>query len=306
MTDQSADRLALTVPPARMQSTHNPHEIDAAAALATIWRQRRLVLTTMGVCVGLALFYLLIATPKYAGVSTLMIDTRRIQLFQQTQDAVAQDPVVDASVVESQVEALKSERLASRVIRDFKLDQDPEFIGEEPDPAVAFVMGIVNAIKDLFSSDDTPPDPALERLRTALVNYGKALDVKRVGTSYVIEISFKSKDRVKAAKIANGVAETYIKEQNEFRANLIKEASHWLEVRIAELRTEAGRAENAVQKFRGENNLIDANGKSVTDQQLSELTTQLATARSDMAQAQAKLARIREIMAGKAGDSSAA
>lgn len=304
MTDQSADRLALTVPPARMAAASSGGEIDAAAALATVWRQRRLVLVVAGAFLALAVFYLLVATPKYAGVTSLMIDTRRIQLFQQAQDSVTQDPVVDSSVVESQVEALKSERLSARVIRDFRLDSDPEFIGEEPDAFFGFILGAISAVRDLFSSEDAAPDPALEKLRTALVTYGKALDVKRVGTSYVIEISFKSKDRAKAAKIANGIAETYIKDQNEFRTGLIREASRWLETRIAELRTEAGKAETAVQSFRGENNLIDANGKSVTDQQLSELTTQLATARSDMAQAKAKLSRIREIMDGKAGDAS--
>lgn len=303
MTDHSADRLALTMPPARLQAPQSG-EIDTAAALATIWRQRRLVMIVTGACLALAIFYLLVATPKYAGVATLMIDTRRIQLFQQAQDSVTPDPVVDSSVVESQVEALKSERLAARVIHDFQLDDDPEFIGEEPDPAVALIMGAYNGIIRLFAGDDAPSDPALERMRTALVAYGKALDVKRVGTSYVIEISFKSKDRMKAAKIANGIAETYIKDQTEFRTNLIREAGHWLEGRIGELRAEAGKAETAVQSFRGQNNLIDANGKSVTDQQLSELTTQLATARSDMAQAKAKLARIREVMDGKAGDAS--
>ena len=305
MTDHSADRLALTIPPARMSPQAAPGtEIDTAAALATIWRQRRLVFSVMGGFLALAIFYLLIATPKYAGITTLMIDTRRIQLFQQAQDSVMPDPVVDSAVVESQVEALKSERLATRVIKDFGLDRDPEFIGDEQDPVVVFIATTINTIKSLFMGDEGESDPALERLRTALAAYGRAIDVKRVGTSYVIEIQFRSRDRAKAAKIANGIAETYIKDQNEFRANLIREAGRWLESRIAELRAEAGRAETAVQTFRGENNLIDANGKSITDQQLSELTTQLAMARADMAQAKAKLARIREIMEGKAGDAS--
>lgn len=303
MTDHSADRVALTMPPARMQIQPSG-DVDTAAALATIWRQRRLVMIAIGTCLTLATLYLLAATPKYAAVATLMIDTRRIQLFQQAQDSVTPDPVVDASVVESQVEALKSERLATRVIHDLKLDTDPEFIGEEPDPAFALVMKTYNNLVNLFIGDDGPSDPSLERMRTALIAYGKALDVKRVGTSYVIEISFKSKDRTKAARIANGVAETYIKDQTDFRTNLIREAGRWLEGRISELRTEAGRAEKAVQEFRGENNLIDANGKSVTDQQLSELTSQLAMARSDISQAKAKLARIKEIMEGRAGDAS--
>jgi succinoglycan biosynthesis transport protein ExoP len=303
MKDHSADRLALTIPPARIPH-HESGEIDAAAALATIWRQRRLVLMTTGACLSLAIIYLMMATPKYAGVAALMIDTRRIQLFQQAQDSVTPDPVVDAAAVESQVEALKSERLATRVIQAMHLDNDPEFIGEAPDPALALLMSIYNGLINLFSGNDTPSDPALERMRSALAAYGRGLDVKRAGTSYVIEISFKSKDRTKAAKIANGIAETYIKEQNEFRINLIREAGHWLEGRMSELRTQASRAETTVQAFRSENNLIDANGKSVTDQQLSELTTQLANVRSDMAQAKAKLARIKEIMEGRAGDAS--
>jgi len=303
MTDHSADRLALTMPPARL-SSQDGSEIDAAAAFATIWRQRRLIIASISICLISAIFYLAIATPKYAGLTTLMIDTRRIQLFQQAQDSVTPDPVIDSAVVESQVEALRSERLAANVIQAFKLDTDPEFIGEEPDPAVAVLIKGYSTLISLFSGAESSPDPAFERMRSALAAYGKALTVKRVGTSYVIEISFKSKDRVKAARIANGIAEIYIRDQTDFRINLIREAGRWLEGRIAELRTEAGRAETAVQNFRSENNLIDANGKSITDQQLSELTTQLASVRSDMAQARAKLSRIKEVTEGRAGDAS--
>ena len=56
----------------------------------------------------------------------LLIDSRKIQLFQQ--QSILGDIPIDTASVDSQVEVLKSENVALSVIKDLHLTQDPEFV----------------------------------------------------------------------------------------------------------------------------------------------------------------------------------
>ena len=121
------------------------------------------------------------------------------------------------------------------------------------------------------------------------------MTVQRVGRTYVLEIGFISLDRVKAGRIANAVADAYILDQLDSKFTATKRASTWLQERIGELREEATNSDRAVQNFKAQNNIIDTGGRTVTDQQLSELNSQLVAARSATAESKARLDRINEI-----------
>ena len=56
--------------------------------------------------------------------------------------------------------------------------------------------------------------------------------------SYLINISFTSPDRDKAAVIANRIAELYVEDQLRTKQSATGKASVWLEQRLAELREE--------------------------------------------------------------------
>ncbi len=275
-------------------------EIDVAAVLAVLRRQRRVIRLCTALMVGLGVLYLVIAPPVFTATAAVMVDTRRNQMMQLNNEQQVTDALTDAALVDSQVETLKSEQIARAVIAKLALDADPEFIGEPPGPVGLFVGDLTRKVRQwLDLEEETDPDAPV---KLALEAFGKALEVKRVGTSYVIEIAFSAKDKAKSARIANAVADTYISDQVGFRSDVMRRAGNWLETRILELRKQASEAEAAVQAFRQKNNLIDANGKLFADQQLSELTSQLATSRSETAAAQARLERIRAILSSDAAD----
>lgn len=285
---------------AGVNDVQRPVEIDVAAVLALLRRQRRLIGRAVSAALLPAAFHLALADPRYSATASVMVDTRRNQMMQLQNEQQITDALADAALVDSQAETIRSEQIAGLVIDGLGLAADPEFAGDPPG-AFAAAFG---AVKAIFGAAEDADPQALRR--AALEAYGKALDVRRIGTSYVIEITFTTKDRAKSAAIANAVAEAYIRDQVEFRAEVMRRAGHWLEGRILALRTQASEAEAAVQDFRGKNNLIDANGKLFADQQLTELTSQLATARSETAQAGARLDRIRAILSSAAGDGAVA
>ena len=65
--------------------------------------------------------------PSYTAQAQLLIDARKVQVFQQ--QSILGDIPIDTAQVESQVEILKSENIASAVIKNLHLTEDPEFVG---------------------------------------------------------------------------------------------------------------------------------------------------------------------------------
>ncbi len=76
------------------------------------------------------------------------------------------------------------------------------------------------------------------------------MEVGRLGLSHVIEISYSSPDRDLAAKVANLIADSYIEDQLETRAETARQGSIWLEKRIDTLRQQMNEAGLRVKEFK--------------------------------------------------------
>jgi succinoglycan biosynthesis transport protein ExoP len=196
---------------------------------------------------GLAGLYLLIAPNRFTATAQLLTDTKR------SDSPAAQYGLVDAAVVDSQVETIKSEKIAIAVINKLHLTQDPEFSGSG-------ILGrLLSAVT--FSSNDVTSDQ--EQLRKTVVKFKRALTVLRIGRSYVANILFTSKDPARAAQIANEVANAYIEDQLDAKALTAERAGSWMQKRIDELKEQSGSAEQRLQQF-------DASVKATSEGQLNK------------------------------------
>ncbi|MHC2463765.1 GumC family protein [Bradyrhizobium embrapense] len=268
------------------------------AFVTYLLRQYWVILGTAGLCLFGGICYLMTAAPSYTALATMIIDTRKFQAVQP--QSPANDVPVDSSAVESQVEILKSENVALAVIRDLKLNEDPEFIGSR--------SGAAGAVRDFVSGLFTRSTPPTEfyRTRRAVRTFEKQLDVRRRGMTYVIEVSFRSLDPERAAQIANAVADAYIVEQLDSKYQATRRASIWLQDRIQELRTQSSNAERAVLDYKKTNNIVTSSGKLLNEQQLGELNTQLVQVKSQVTDAKAKLDRIEAVVKGGVPDATVA
>ena len=125
------------------------------------------------------------------------------------------------------------------------------------------------------------------------------MTIKRLGLTYVIQISFRSYDAEHAAQIANAVADAYIVDQLEAKYQATRRASVWLQDRIKELRDQVSTAERAVVEFKTKNNIVSTGGtdkRLVGEQQVAELNSQLVIARAHTAEARARLDRINSVL----------
>ncbi len=270
-------------------------EQTLSVVVSLIGRQYPVMIFVMCLCMGLAGVYLLTASKRYTGTAVLLIDSRKMQGLQ-TQAPAGGDSPIDSAMVDSQVEVLKSETIATSVIKQLNLLDSREFTGNEG--------GLLTSISDLFSGlfpEQRPSQDAL--MRIAIGKLASNLSIKRVGLSYVIEISYQALSPDQAARVANAVADGYINDSLESKYQASRRAAVWLQDRLKELRAQASSAERAVVDFKAKNNIVDAGGRLLTEQQLAEINSSLTQARAQRAEAQAKLERITSILNADDNDS---
>jgi len=270
--------------------------IDFEQALSIFRRQWRVVLVAviLAICLGVA--YLVTAVPKYTASAALLIDTGNQKIVDQlsTIAGVLED---DASIL-SQVELLKSDKIARAVSEKLDLKDDPVFNAEHGGiltTIISAVKSIVN-VSGWINSDDGPP-PTPERVQEDIVQSLQSdLGVSRVQGTYVLSLDFTSTDPLLAAKITQAFAEAYLTDQLDSKYDATRRAGDWLQKRIAELRQKSLETDLAVQKFKAEKGLITTDGQLVSEQQLTQINSALIVAQSDTSNAEAKYKRIKAII----------
>jgi capsular exopolysaccharide synthesis family protein len=264
------------------------------AALDFLRRQYPVIAIATAIMIALGLVHIFTTPPTYSATADLMIDSSPIRLFQQ--QSMFPQMQVDTGTVESQVEILKSDNIALAVIKKLHLAGDPEFVGG----GGGLIGTVMSAIKSLFST----PGPMSEATanHVAIDALHGRLQVERLGLTYIITIAFTSLDPNRAAVIANSLADAYIDDQLESKYQAARRAGTWLQERLGELRAQATTAERAVVAFKNKNNMVDAGGRTINEQQLAELNSQLVLAQSQTSDARAKVDRVQAILTSNSPD----
>src|ERR1700722_4060035 len=281
-------------------STHSADHIDSLADLIPspadtfkslvdfARRQYPVIVFAAAIAIALGLIYILTTPPSFTATTTMIIDSKKVQLF--GQQSIFSDMPVDSSMIESQVEIIRSETIALAVIKKFNLADDPDFVGG----GGGLIGTLVGAVTGLFASSEPPSEFTLNR--AAVAAFENKLTIKRVGLTYVILISFQSHNPERAAEIANAVADAYIDDQLEAKFDQARRAGTWLQVRLKELREQASTAQSAVVSFKNKNDMVDAGGRTINEQQLAELNSELLVAQSQTSEARAKLDRVQSVL----------
>jgi len=241
-----------------------------------------------------AVIYLFITPPRYTATTMMVLDAKH-QPVQQSDEKVAEGQPNDEAVVSSQIETIKSENIATAVIKKLKLTEDAEFRPHGIRAALNRWIG--------KGATDKTADSDEEGLRTAIGTLKSGLSVTRVPKSYVVEIAYTSLNPKKATSIANAIADAYIDDQLQVKSEATKRARLWLQQGIAELRATATEAFKNIQDFKSQNNLlVSGDGKMAMDVEIEQLTESLARARAETTLAQSRLGEIDAVL-GKGGDS---
>ena len=246
------------------------------------------------------------ATPKYTATAAVMLDTRKAQVTDVKDVLSGPEGYDTSSVVDTEVEVLKSRQLAERVVRALDLENDPEFNPSLRKPTG--VAALKQNLKRMFgggSPRGAPLSPlAAQKQHEGVVDAVMGgLQVSRQGLTYVMNVGYESVSPAKAAIIANKWAELYLLEQMEAKFDATDQATKWLNGRIQALRGQVQRDEAEVQQYKIANNLLSASGATLTEQEISNYNLSLAQARAQVAEDEARLNTARQQLArGSTGE----
>jgi polysaccharide biosynthesis transport protein len=251
--------------------------------------------TLIGIVIGAA--YLVYAPRFYSANAQVILDTRKLQVFQQ--QPVLADPPLDIASLESQMQILQSKAIALLVVRNLKLANDPMFI-EQSRGIMSWLLGILpnpfSLTAPLTEADRS--EEAVEAIQQSLAVEAlqQNLKVTRVGASYVIDINFRSRSPERAVQIANAVADAFLADQMESKYQSMQRTTAWLQDRLGEVRDQQRNADRSVAAFKAKNNIVAANSQPIKQNELNLLNSQLVTARNRTSELQAKLDRIEAII----------
>lgn len=287
------------------------------SVLVMLQRRIWLVLGVFFAVSALGALVTLLQTPKYQSTALLVINPNPDQIVPEKQISGTR---ADAAAVDSEIEALKSPTLAARLASELQLDKDPEwnaalrdggaiFADSKPVPTAAaaspdnspfasggsFDAASPTAVPVKVPSDaarlprpvpaETIVQPVADDVALAVAD---AIDVQRRGMSYVVEVTAESESPERAAEMANGLSNIYLKSLSEARYDASEKANGWLRDRLDELKAEVQQKQAAAQQYRAQRNLLTAQGVSLVEQQLAQVQSSLLVTRAEHAQKRAE------------------
>jgi polysaccharide biosynthesis transport protein len=266
----------------------SPQHYDLLQFCNGIIRQQFVIILAVTIlATALGSFYVYVTPPIFAARATIILERGKPQA---QLGALLREVPIDPVEAESQIQLIKSDAVVLAVIKKLNLNEDPEFVG--PPPGLA---GLIDRLRSYVLPRKGPVH--IDGTQVVLSTVSRRLAVTRVGTQ-VIEIEFRSLDRPRAAEIANAFADCYIADQLNVRYQAARQAATWLQIRIEELSKQSALADEAVVQFKAKNNIVAAEGRFITEQQLAQLNTQLTLAREKTLEARTRLARIATIISG--------
>jgi uncharacterized protein involved in exopolysaccharide biosynthesis len=251
--------------------------IDPRLVFNIIENSKKTLIATTAIGGVIAVLYALSLPNIYTAYTDLLVDPRSIKVVER--DLTPGQLPTDASlaIAESQMRMIGSSSVLLKVIKEANLIDDPEFNGKlEP---VGPLRNIISDLKSRFSTSK-PIDPAV--LETEVLhNLAQSLIVERDAKTFVYTIGIKSQNPVQSADLANTVSRVFQDELNSLQQNAARRTSEDLSKRLSELKLSLQNAEKAVDEYRAQYDLIDLQGRSISDDDLARLNEQLSTQRAE-------------------------
>jgi succinoglycan biosynthesis transport protein ExoP len=280
-------------------------EIDLRRILMTFWRRRYLIVFMMLGFMGAVYYACERITPLYETGALVLVKQEQLDVNNIASTQLSHKRKADSSQILSEVEIIRSRNLMLEVIRRLNLYEVPSFTHDLP---------YIRRFHEIENSNETRQGfKALklsrigeERLMTndekwryekelgvLIGRVLKQLEIRPIAGSMVISVKFTSPSPERAKQIVDTIADVYVNARLNRKFIAARKVTDWLDVRLDTLREELRQAENAVEQYRADKELISGSRAEVTAQQISEINTQLVLSKSRLAEARARLEQIK-------------
>ncbi len=251
-----------------MDSYEN-NDIDLGFVFGEIARHKMTVLLSMAAAGGLTWLALSFVNPVYTAQSRILIQNAENSYTKSAfnQNGYSQNSV-SSSAVGSQVQVLKSNDLAQKVIENLGL-------------------------QDVYQSKSLKTLSREDVLETFIDN----VKVSHIKGTNVISVGASADNPALSAKIANSLSAQFILWQQKSRLEQTTGASSWLKEQIESLRGKVASGVSLLEKYRSKHGILTGeNNISLDTQQLTAVNRQLLQARTRQNDAASRVEAMTQIM----------
>jgi chain length determinant protein EpsF len=244
--------------------------MDLNQFILALRARRKAFVIAFAVTIATAIAVALILPKKYVATATLLIDTRD----EQTMTPGRMTSRERASYVQTQIDLLKSTRVATQVARDLKLAQKP-------------------GVREAWERDTGGTGSIDEWIAAGLL---QNILIDSSGSSFLL-VNYSSNDPKYASDVANGFTKAYLDMVLYLRTEPTREAAEWFNQQLKTLRTQVADAQNRLNTFQKQKGLFAEDARvDVESARLSELNTQLMAARNASYDAASRYKQATEIV----------
>jgi capsular exopolysaccharide synthesis family protein len=276
-----------------------------------VLRKRKMTIILCLVLVVLStLIFTLTATPIYKSTAKVIIEKENPNVLS-FEEVMAVD-ASDTEYYQTQYKIIESRKIARDVIARLDLAEHPIFAPREEKERSWFsglTIGAREALADwkdnvlsLLNTGDQN-EASLEKSPSddqALVNaFLDRLSVEPVRNSRLVHVSFESPDPRLAAKVSNAVARAYMQHNLDMKLGAIRDATMWLNERVAEEREKVEQAERNLQKYKEKHGIVtgfSTESEQITAQKLAEINRQVVEAEARRVEAETRFKQTRELL----------
>ncbi len=284
------------------ESSTTDDEIDLLKLWQTIWRRKWSIIGLCLIVMMISILVVLSITPVYRAITTMLIEQKQAKVVSIEQVYGLEG--AGNEYLQTQFELLKSRSLAERVVQQLDLTSHPEFDPrQQPEPLID-IKGLISGFSVTKLIPATLPedleldmDPEESRLFDSVVkNLMGRITIAPQGKSQLVQVQVDMADARMAARTANALAQGFIESQLEASMEMSATASSWMNSRMGELRNKLKKAEDTLQAFRDQENLVDIGGVStISAAELSATSERMIDARRQRAEAESLFRQVQSM-----------
>jgi len=204
------------------------------------------------VTLALALAWVLVRPASYKASAPVLVDVKMDPV-----GGTALQGMVAPSYMATQIDIVKSDRVAERVLQMLPADQEP-----------------VKSLKEPAARKSAPQAWMAREIQ-------KKLDVKPARESNMVNIAWTGRTPAEAARVANAFAQAYLDVSLEVKTNPAKRYAEWFDDQVKASRDRLEAAQSKLSAFQEQSGIVSADARGDYETaRLNDLAAQLTALRN--------------------------
>jgi uncharacterized protein involved in exopolysaccharide biosynthesis len=209
-----------------------------AAYRAAIRRHAFALLAWISACAMLGAFYVVSTKPDFIASARIVLQPRHIANDGPEDLRHYHQAALDDEQAETELRVLRSERVLHPVFEALRLAESPEVRGGQS----GFWPTVARQLRRL-GPGATPYDESAK----AFYAFADRVRSRRLGLSYVFEVSYRAQSAAEAARVVNAIVTSYLRNRVDLAIADAKGGAPYGTNRVATILAEFGKAEEAIK-----------------------------------------------------------